>query len=80
LKFTLAAIYASLNLPLWQMKLTPGVNFPQVRIHCSSLLLHVGGSYQMVVGAWDRNSNLSRQLPGWLSSPIQDPHCSPQQE
>ena len=31
---------------------------------------HVGGSGQMVVGAWDRHSKLSRQLPGWLSSPI----------
>jgi len=25
---------------------------------------HVGGSGQMVVGAWDKNSKLPRQLPG----------------
>ena len=37
---------------------------------------HVDGSGQMFVGAWYRNS----KLPRWLSSPIQDPHCSPQQE
>jgi len=36
----------------------------------ASSLLHVGGSGQMVAGAWDRNSKLFRQLPGWLSSPI----------
>jgi len=29
---------------------------------------HVGGSGQMVAGAW--HSKLFRQLPGWLSSPI----------
>jgi len=40
---------------------------------------HVGGSGQMVLGAWDRNSRLPQQLPGWLSSPIQDPHYSPQE-